>query len=226
MSCVGGYNVTFSGNSVTNTNAAGLYIASESSFNSLGCNNITATGNTIINACRTATLGHSGILVFGRSGYPVTNVLLSGNTVINSGNQGIESRTYVTGIKVTNCTVNRTGLGTSGSVKPGIRDNGSRNMEISNCTVINTGSHGVKVENTATGYCRILSNDFSKINYNTRIPADVVNVASGSALGSLTITNETYHTEPAGWKVNSFINLNGFVGATVSGNRAIASTSR
>ena len=61
------------------------------------------------------------------------------------------------------------------------------------------GSHGLKVENTATGYCRILSNDFSKINYNTRTAADVINIASSSVVSSLTITNNAYHIDPVGW---------------------------
>ena len=71
-------------------------------------------------------------------------------------------------------------------------------MEISNCTVSNTGSDGIRVENTATGYCKILTNDFSKINFNTGTGADVIDIASGATLSSLLNHQQHLSHRPAG----------------------------
>lgn len=227
MACVGGNNVNFIHNSVTGTNAAGMIITSESSFNTFAASNVTATNNTITDACISGPTGHGGILVYGRSGFVTSNVLLDSNQVINSGNQGIDIREFVDGIKVTNCTIDTTGSSTvSSTVQPGIKvigtGGGCNNLEVSNSTIKNTGSDGIKIGTTGTGYCKILTNDFSKINFNTGTSADVIDITSGlSSSVALTITNNTYHTNPSGWSVANFVNLNGFTGATVSGNNTV-----
>jgi hypothetical protein len=223
MTCVGGDDITFSNNTVTKTHGAGLLITSDLAFNTFGNNRITATNNTINTSSATSTAGHAGALILGRSGFPTDDVTLDGMTVNNSGYQGIDVRTLSSNVKIRNCTVNK-------SKSPGIRTAG-QDTEISNCYVTDTGDggtvgHGIVVTSAATGFCKILTNKLSRINNNTTKGQWVIFITSGTTLSSLSITDNTFYTEPAS-NVGGFINTNGFAGtATLSDNMTVSTPGR
>ncbi|MBI1862627.1 right-handed parallel beta-helix repeat-containing protein [Candidatus Microgenomates bacterium] len=68
ISVVGGTNVTIDNNSITHTRAAGMYIASEDSYQTYAAKDVTATNNTIDQSNYETTIEHAGIFISGRDG--------------------------------------------------------------------------------------------------------------------------------------------------------------
>jgi hypothetical protein len=93
MSVVGGERVLYENNSlIGNHNAAGLYIASESSYNTFGVANVLVRHN-LIRDCGNPDKGHYAALIFGREGYPVVGVTLARNVILSDYYGGIDART-------------------------------------------------------------------------------------------------------------------------------------
>ncbi len=91
---VGGANVTIRNNLINKSGAAGIYLASESSYSTLGDNNIIVSGNTL-NQCpfTQPQTGHASILVYSGTSYLVQNIDLLNNVITNAPNGAISVRT-------------------------------------------------------------------------------------------------------------------------------------
>ncbi|MDT5013318.1 MAG: hypothetical protein QOH57_4935 [Mycobacterium sp.] len=83
LSVVGGQNITFRNVNVSQTNAAGIYIASEGSpWYTLSTNNVTVTGGTVTGANTNRSIVQGAVLVYsGNGGQSVSNVTFSGLTI-------------------------------------------------------------------------------------------------------------------------------------------------
>lgn len=86
ITCVGGNNVKIQNNTIHNSSAAAVLVASESSYNTQGCNGVVVSGNTIVNPCNNLSQwesvdGNAPVLVATSStGLPVPTMQL-GNGV-------------------------------------------------------------------------------------------------------------------------------------------------
>jgi hypothetical protein len=83
LSVVGGQNITYNNIAVSKTDAAGVYIAAEPSYNTLGVNNVTVTGGTVTDANVSATVQHGAVLVYAGN-KSVSAVTISGLTVVDA----------------------------------------------------------------------------------------------------------------------------------------------
>lgn len=85
MSVVGGYDILFENNTVTNTRAAGAYVASEPSYNTEASRRVKIL-NCTLNACNyDAAINHGGIFLWGgRPAYPYEDVWIEGNKINNT----------------------------------------------------------------------------------------------------------------------------------------------
>jgi hypothetical protein len=86
MSVVGGENVQISGNYIQGGSSpyAGLYLAAEPSWATLGDSNVTATGNTLLD-CGGAGVQGSVTVFSAVAGESVSGLVLSGNTIVTPG---------------------------------------------------------------------------------------------------------------------------------------------
>lgn len=88
ISVVGGSDVLIEGNSVKDTQMAGIYIASEGSYNTTDVNNVTVKGNTVDHTGIHEPENHPNVLVYSSQGV-IDNVAFTGNTIQNAAHRGI-----------------------------------------------------------------------------------------------------------------------------------------
>lgn len=82
VTVVGGQNITYNNITVSNTNGAGVYIASEPSYNTMGVSNVIVNGGTVSDANYNSAVVHGAILIYaGNAGQPVTGVTIENLSV-------------------------------------------------------------------------------------------------------------------------------------------------
>lgn len=85
ISVVGGQNITYNNITVSDTNAAGVYIATEPSYNTRPVTGVTVNGGTITNANTNTTIRHGAILVYaGNAGTSISTVTFKNLTIVNT----------------------------------------------------------------------------------------------------------------------------------------------
>ncbi len=90
---VGGDSVTIRNNRIVRSSAAGIYLASESSYNTLGVNNVIVSGN-FLDQCPYLhpETGHKSILAYSGTSFLVQNINIISNTITNAPNGPIDVR--------------------------------------------------------------------------------------------------------------------------------------
>lgn len=82
MSVVGGADITYRGNTVQGSRCAGLYVASEPSYNTEGVDGVRLEGNGLDGCNTDPSINHGGVFLWGgRAERPVRNVTVVDNTV-------------------------------------------------------------------------------------------------------------------------------------------------
>jgi len=106
ITVVGGEKVTIRNNRVANTSGAGIYIASESSYQTFGVNDVLVQGNTVVNCPGLYRLFpdflQGGVEIFSSTEFPVQNVLIENNKVENSPSNPVRIHGLVKSIFVRN----------------------------------------------------------------------------------------------------------------------------
>ncbi|MDO3411667.1 glycosyl hydrolase family 28-related protein [Saccharibacillus sp. CPCC 101409] len=88
IAVVGGIDVLITGNSVKDTNMAGVYIAVEASYNTRNVDRVTVSNNVIDHAGIAEPQNHPNVLVYASQGM-IDNVVFSKNTIKNAAHRGI-----------------------------------------------------------------------------------------------------------------------------------------
>jgi len=84
ISCVGGIDVSITGNTISGTTYSGVLVAQEASYNTYGASNVAVSGNEIndVGAYGSPTSNYAGIQISGADTlYPIGNVVVSGNNI-------------------------------------------------------------------------------------------------------------------------------------------------
>lgn len=85
VSVVGGQNITYNNITVSNTDSAGIYVASEWSYNTRGVNGVRINGGTVTNANTNPATVHGAILLYaGNAGTRLDDVTITNLTVRNT----------------------------------------------------------------------------------------------------------------------------------------------
>lgn len=85
ISVVGGQNITYNNITVSNTDSAGIYVASEWSYNTHGVNGVRINGGTVTNANTNPATVHGAILLYaGNAGTRLDDVTITNLTVRNT----------------------------------------------------------------------------------------------------------------------------------------------
>lgn len=90
ISVVGGSDIRITDNYVSGNAAglAGIYLATEGSFDTFGVSNVTVTGNTVLKT-GSATTGHGNIMLYDGTDHALSNIVVSGNFVQGLGIRSI-----------------------------------------------------------------------------------------------------------------------------------------
>jgi parallel beta-helix repeat protein len=105
VSVVGGKDILIQNNSITRSAAAGIYLASESSYSTNRVTGVEVTGNTLTEVNTNASIDHGGIFIWGRLGFVTDDITIEDNTITNTvaGPAHITSFTsYVTNLRFIN----------------------------------------------------------------------------------------------------------------------------
>jgi YVTN family beta-propeller protein/VCBS repeat-containing protein len=85
VSVVGGQNITYNNITVSNTDSAGIYVASEWSYNTHGVNDVRISGGTVTNANTNPATVHGAILLYaGNAGTRLDDVTITDLTIRNT----------------------------------------------------------------------------------------------------------------------------------------------
>lgn len=107
LAVVGGNYINIANNRVDKTWAAGIYLASEASYNTWAPTNIFVSGNSVNNANSGAPFVQGGVFILGRPGYIANNINIKDNLAINDVNKtGINNLGYSTNITISGNVVN------------------------------------------------------------------------------------------------------------------------
>ncbi len=88
-------------NMVSRTDSAGILVYSETSWNTLGVQRVVVRNNILTEVGTNAIKWHPGILIGGQDGYPVENVIIEGNTIVQPSFDGIRVDPFVSFITLT-----------------------------------------------------------------------------------------------------------------------------
>lgn len=118
VTVVGGQNITYNNIKVSNTNGAGIYIASEPSYDTMRVSNVIVNGGTVTGANYNSGVVHGAILVYaGNAGQPVTgvtieNISVSGTPLTAQREIGLiqETGSSMSGIVFKNISFDKTAL--------------------------------------------------------------------------------------------------------------------
>lgn len=123
ITVVGGSAIEILNNKITQTRQAGILIAAEDSWNTLGVTGVRVSGNTL-SSCGPATPeGHPALLIHGRSAYLVSDIRVESNKIDMPYHDGIRVDNYVrtVSIRLNTITGVRTGyqaINISSAAKP------------------------------------------------------------------------------------------------------------
>lgn len=215
ISVVGGEAVTIDHNTIESSDVAGIYLASEDSYNTYGPRDVKVTNNTLRNANQKHAVTHGGIYVFGRTaagnGSPVPylaqNITISGNTLTDTYYMGIRigghaNAVRVTGNRIRGTTAEGIAVSDTGDTSAGA---GARDVVVSGNTIEATAGGGIKVFASAQGALTITNNRLSNIDASNNPGADVISIDPGaSGIRPLRLTGNRYDN-PAGYPVRDYI---------------------
>ncbi|MDQ2798493.1 MAG: right-handed parallel beta-helix repeat-containing protein [Armatimonadota bacterium] len=230
ISVVGGDDVTIDGNTIESSDVAGIYLASEDSYNTYGPSNVQVIGNTIRNANQKHAVTHGGIYVFGRvatvdgvhTAYLAKNVTISGNTLLNTYYMGIRigghAKTIrITGNRIVGTTAEGIAVSDTGDRSEGA---GARDIVVSGNTIKSTAWGAIKVSPGAQGALTITDNRLADIGTSDNSGVDAISIDPGaSAVRPLRLTGNRYDGF-AFHSVRDFINCG--VSAAAAGTSAAA----
>ena len=185
----GGNTIVIDNNTITDSPMAGIYLDSEDSYNTMGLDGITVTRNNIINANRTNTSPHGGILISGRSAFMAKNITIGDatdatkkNTITGSNGPGVIIGDYTDNIKVLRNTID-------GSNTSGVRVAQAKNIQVNNNTIKNVTEYGVHFQTGNTGTLTINNNTIDT----TVLDGIRVETVPGISINGNTVKNTARH---------------------------------
>jgi len=203
ISVVGGNGVTIDRNTIESSDVAGIYLASEDSYNTYAPQDVRVTNNTIRNANQKHAVTHGGIYVFGRTAtvgrtsvpYLAQNITIAGNTLIDTYYMGIRigghaSMVRVTGNHVQGTTAEGIAISDTGDRSVGA---GARDVVVSGNTVEATAGGAIKVFPSAQGALTITNNRLADIGTSNNPGVDAISIDPGAVgVHPLRLTGNRY----------------------------------
>jgi hypothetical protein len=181
---VGGENVTIKGNSISDTNGAGVLVASDGDYGTYGPLNTQVLDN-VIDTTDLGDIHHAGIQIYGQAGDVAQNTLVRGNVVKNTLYRGIYIGPNTQGTLIDDNELDSIG-------EQGIYTNGARDLTVTGNTLNKIGTYGIYARNTVTGQLLFKSNTITWVNASEDSGVDVIHVEPNTGLTSGEISNNKY----------------------------------
>jgi parallel beta-helix repeat protein len=197
IAILGSTNILIEDNTITAPNAAGVYIASESQYNTHGVSHITIRRNTLETAGNSA-IGHGALMVYSSTSLPVTDIRFIGNRVYNSRKMAVHLRGASIGTVEFEGNLLRTC--SNGAL---IASNFTGQARFIGNTVEETRTQAIVHEAPNGSSLTLDGNTLRNINSSLAAGVDVIRLLSGT-MQTLVITNNV-HTQPAGYPLRYFI---------------------
>jgi len=203
ITVVGGDNVKITNNTINNPTYAGILIHSDASFSTYGCLNIKVDNNTLQDTGSSTVENYASIQIAGRASYPVENIKITNNDLLDCRYRGIQAGTGTDtkDIKISGNTIDTNLSG------PGIEAIGTQNLNINTNILIDTHGHGIYVANTCTGIIKVLNNDLEDINSSGTASNDVIHIQSASTADAINVSHNS-HTNPSAYTVERLVECN------------------
>ena len=187
ISVVGGERITITDNNISDIDLSGVYIATESSYNTNYVKDI-LVGNNFITSCNTDnSSGASSVYVFGRDGYTTSNIIISNNQVLKSVRNGITVASesgipaYSNHIKIIGNLIE--GDLTSLDSGIGIKFYGADSIDVINNTIRDFHAGGVYSDSgTMSGVINVFTNRFENLNAGATSWVDAVYFSTGASI--------------------------------------------
>ncbi len=216
ISVVGGENVLIDHNTIQSSDAAGIYLASEDSYDTFAPSNVRVIGNTIRNANQNHAITHGGIYVFGRVArengvtvpYLAQKITISGNTLINTYYMGIRIggravSVHIIGNHINGTTAEGIAISDTGDNSAGA---GCRDVLVSGNIIEATLFGAIKVFASMQGALTITDNRLANIDTSNNPNVDVISIdAQATGIHPLKLTGNQY-ASAGGHPVRSYIN--------------------
>ncbi len=213
ITAIGAQTLNISNNHVMNTTGSGIYLASESSYDTYGVNGVTISNNTIDRCPKTLLAGHAGLTLLGRanslpggSPFEIKNIIIENNRISNSAGHGLYLGAYSSGINLTGNVI--VGVSKNGiTVGPLVTDIaiGSTATGAAQNRVQSCGQYGIQVDPSGSqGTLQIRGVLFQSVNTNNLGSIDVINIAKNGSFVSTFITDNQLN-QPADLRVDRFV---------------------
>lgn len=205
MTVVGGHDITYARNEIEKPISAGIYIATESSYNTDYWADIIVADNVLRDAVwalgdsdPSTNTSHAAFQIYARSGFTGSNALIVNNRTYNAYNRGVVlgPQTYDVVLK-DNYFENVT--------SSGVYTNGTTDAQILGNTFSEIGKYGMFIDNATLGHMLICGNQLTNINSkNVETYIDVINVRTDSQLSTIEISDNNFDN-PAGYVIERYI---------------------
>lgn len=216
ISVVGGNDVLIDHNTIQSSDAAGIYLASEDSYDTFAPSNVRVIGNTLRNVNQNHAITHGGIYVFGRvareNGVAVPclarDITISGNTLSNTYYMGIRVgghtvSVHISGNHISGTTAEGIALSDTGDRSAGA---GCQDVLVDGNTVEATQFGAIKVFASMQGALTLTNNRLANINTSNSPNVDVISIdPQATGIQPLKLTGNKYESA-GGHPVHSYIN--------------------
>jgi len=205
ISVVGGQNISLENNQITRSSAAGIYLASEASYNTFGVNGVSLTKNVLHDVVTNSATGQGAIQMLGRtlkgsSGLQVQNVTATGNTIDGASGDGIAVGSYTQNVNLVGnqiSNVQGSGLFIHANVADIYLGSGENGKTPNLITA--SGQHGVLVDPTGgSGTLRITGTIFSNLNSRGLGHIDGIYIGRAGSFSNIEITDNQLKQQSGG----------------------------
>ena len=156
ISNIGSESVTIQGNTISESNGAGIIVAADGSYDTYGPLNTQVLDN-VVDTTDLGDIHHAGIQIFGQAGNIAQNTLVRGNTVRNTKYRGI-----FIGANTQSTLIDDNEL--ESIDEQGIYANGARDLTVTDNTLEKIGTYGLYARNTVSGRLEFKNNTIEWVN--------------------------------------------------------------
>ena len=165
VTVVGGRSVDIGGNIINNVIGSAFYVSSEGSYNTYGSDTVNIHDNIVHGAGEVTPSFLASIFIYGRSGYPVTNIKVKNNILDGLRNTGIQvgsASNYTSNVEISGNSFSGVGGSTSGY---GIYLYGVSDIDINHNKINDFAKDGIIAGATINGgYAYIDHNNIKEVN--------------------------------------------------------------
>ncbi len=213
ISVVGGSDVTISANVIKRTSGAGIYLASEISYDTYGDINIQVLDNILSDLVTSGSRGHGAILLLGRTNpsdpaepFEIKNVTISGNHIDGSARSGLFIGAFSSTVTIVGNEIAHTqACGISIYAKVADISVGTGEINSPPNIIRSCGEHGIQINPAGSrGVLRICGVNFQSVNAKDLNHINVISIGGKGTFDQILVSDNRLE-QPAGPRPRQYI---------------------